>query len=140
MTTWISLACYYLFISDLVRNQYFVEALETACWVFYLFQAWLLTKNKANRCFGPLAQAQSHQRHEWCTRIYRSLVTERNSNLDTSHSWSRTETVTHGSTNIAHCCLTSVSRQILITLCHNSRKSDARMTYVWDKPKGHVSF
>ena len=42
-------------------------------------------------------------------------MTERNSNLDTSHNWSRTETVTHPSTNIAHCRLTSVSRQIVDT-------------------------
>ena len=39
-------------------------------------------------------------------------MTERNSNLDTSHSWSRTETVTHP-TNIAYCRLTSVRRQIV---------------------------
>ena len=33
---------------------------------------------------------------------------------------SETEAVTHPSTNIVHCCLTPVKRQILITLCHNS--------------------
>ena len=58
---------------------------------------------------------------------------QRNSNLDTSHSWSRTDTVTHLSTNIAHCRLTSVSREIVITLCHNLWKSDGRRTYVWEK-------
>ena len=62
-------------------------------------------------------------------------MTERNLKLDTSHSWSRTETVTHPSTNIAHCCLTSVSRQIVITLCHNFQNSDARRTYEWEKGK-----
>ena len=40
-------------------------------------------------------EPQSHQRHKKCT-----------------------EAVTHPSTNIAHCCLTSVKRQALITLCH----------------------
>ena len=39
---------------------------------------------------------------------------------DTSHGWSRTQVVTHPSTNTAQCRLTSVKRQILITLCHNS--------------------
>ena len=46
--------------------------------------------------------------------------TQRNSYSHTSFSWSRTQMVTHSSTNVAHCCLTSVSRQILITLCHIS--------------------
>ena len=36
------------------------------------------------------------------------------------NSWSRTQTVTHPSTNVAHCRLTSVNRQILTTLRHNS--------------------
>ena len=53
----------------------------------------------------------------------KSLVTQRNSNPDTSHSWCRTQALTHPSTNIAHCNLTSVSRQILIILRHNSWKS-----------------
>ena len=39
-------------------------------------------------------------------------MTERNSNSDTSHMWSQTETVTHPTTNIVHWHLTSVSRQI----------------------------
>ena len=30
------------------------------------------SENKAKRSFGPLARAQSHQRHEQCTRIYQS--------------------------------------------------------------------
>ena len=30
------------------------------------------------------------------------------------------EAVTHPSTNVTHCCLTSVMRQVLITLRHNS--------------------
>ena len=63
-------------------------------------------------------------------------MTKRNSNLDTSHSWSRTETVTHPSTNIAHWHLTSVRREIAIALCHNSRRSDTRRKYVWEKAKG----
>ena len=80
-------------------------------------------KNKAKRCFGPLARAQSHQRHELCTRISKGLGTQTNSNSDTSQNWSRIQTVTHPSIIVAHSCLTSVSRQILITLRHNSRKS-----------------
>ena len=55
--------------------------------------------------------------------------------LDTSHSWFQTETVTHPQTNIAHCCLTLVSRRIVITLCHNFWRSDARRAYVWGKAK-----
>ena len=47
---------------------------------------------------------------------------ERNSNSDTSHSWSRTlqTVVTRPSTNVAHCCLTSVMRCTLVTLIHES--------------------
>ena len=96
---------------------------ENICKTIYKILLSKTILSKAKRCFCPLAWAQSHQRHEKCTRIYESLGTQRNSNSDTSQSWSRTQTVTHPSINVAHCCLTSVSRQILITLRHNSWKS-----------------
>ena len=42
---------------------------------------------------------------------------------NTSHSWSRTQTVTHPSPKVLHCRLTSVSRQIHIMLHHSWWKS-----------------
>ena len=55
--------------------------------------------NKAERGFGLLVRA-----------------------VKPSETWVVPEVVTHPSTNIAHCCLTSVRRQKLIALCHNSWK------------------
>ena len=79
-----------------------------------------LYDNKAEKSFGlHVRAAQPSETRVVCTRIYESLATRRNSNSDTSHSWCRTQTVTHPSTNVVHCCLISVNRQILMTLCHN---------------------
>ena len=47
-----------------------------------------------------LCKQQNHRTHEQCTKA-----------------------VIHPSTKVAHCCLTSVNRQLLITLYHNSWKS-----------------
>ena len=89
----------------------------------HIFQICLKTRPKVFWSPSLSAKQSETQVVHYCTRISESLVTQRNSNWDTSHSWSRTQTVTYPSTNIAHCRLTSVSRQILITLRHNSWKS-----------------
>ena len=52
-----------------------------------------------------------------------SLATKTNSESHTSPTWPRTQTVTQSSTNMAHGCLTSVARQVLTMVCHNSQKS-----------------
>ena len=59
---------------------------------------------------------QSHQKHEQCT-----------------------EAVTPLSTDVAYCCLTSVNRQILIVLCHNSRKSRDKKKHEKSDPQKHES-
>ena len=104
----------------------------SSCWVILHVVALLIGHKKGihNQLITELTRLkslsvymrglQSHQRHEWCTRIYESLTTQRNSKSHTYHSWSRSQTVSHPSTNIDHCRLTAVKRQILITLRHNS--------------------
>ena len=53
---------------------------------------------------------------EQCRKIFQSTYSE----SDTSHTWPKSQEVTHPSTNIADCCLSSVIRWVLMTVCHNS--------------------
>ena len=85
----------------------------------------LVLNSKKKKKYKPkilliyMHELQSHHREEYCTKIYESLVTKINSESDTSHTWSKTQMVTHPSTNLAYCCLISVIRRVFITLCQN---------------------